>query len=80
MAAVQALAVLLYSSSTIKCLSGASNGNTSGIRKPEIVELPAGPGSGMQTLTLYMPAILIFTCTSAMHHSTPTSLVSPLCS
>ncbi|CAL5218474.1 g159 [Coccomyxa viridis] len=42
---ILAFAVLLCGSSTVRCLSGASNGNTSGIRKPEVVELPAGPGS-----------------------------------
>ena len=70
MTAVQALAVLLCSSSTVRCLSGASNGNASGIRNPEIVELPAGPGSGTHMLTIYMPVILIFTRLSSVQHST----------
>ena len=48
MVAVQILAVLLCSS-TVRCLSGPSNGSASGIRKPEVVELPAGPGSGIDT-------------------------------
>ena len=46
MVAVQTLAVLLYGSGTVRCLSGVNDGNASGIRNPEVVELPAGPGSG----------------------------------
>ncbi len=70
MAAVQALTVLLCGSSTVRCLSGASNGNTSGIRKPEVVELPAGPGSGNHVLMALVP-VMTLPCTCQRCSPTP---------